>query len=44
MIEETRLPLSTIAQATGFTSQSYFTKRFREHYTMSPSQLRRLDG
>lgn len=40
LIEETHLPFSTIAQATGFTSQSYFTKRFRELYAMSPSQLR----
>lgn len=42
MIEETRLPLGIIAQATGFTSQSYFTKRFREHYQASPGQLRNL--
>lgn len=40
MIEETRLPISTISQATGFTSQSYFTKRFRELYQISPGQLR----
>ena len=40
MIEDTRLPISTIAQATGFTSQSYFTKRFKEFYGTSPVQLR----
>lgn len=40
LIEETNLPFSTIAQATGFSSQSYFTKRFRELYALSPSQLR----
>lgn len=40
MIEETRLPLNTVAQATGFTSQSYFTKRFRERYKIAPGQLR----
>ncbi|TXH66806.1 MAG: GlxA family transcriptional regulator [Thiothrix sp.] len=40
MIEETQLPFSTIAQATGFSSQSYFTKRFRALYAFSPSELR----
>lgn len=40
MIEDTRLPIATVAQATGFSSQSYFTKRFREAYGFSPSRLR----
>ncbi|TWC43262.1 transcriptional regulator GlxA family with amidase domain [Pseudomonas sp. SJZ079] len=40
MIEDTSLPIATIAQATGFASQSYFTKRFREAYGISPSRLR----
>ena len=40
LIEETGLPFCSIAQATGFASQSYFTKRFREHYAISPSALR----
>lgn len=40
MIEDTLLPIATVAQATGFASQSYFTKRFREAYGFSPSQLR----
>lgn len=42
MIEETRLPISTIAQATGFTSQSYFSKRFKYLYAVSPGRLRNL--
>lgn len=40
MIEDTLLPMATVAQATGFASQSYFTKRFREAYGFSPSRLR----
>lgn len=42
LIEETRLPLSAIAQASGFSSQSYFTKRFKALYNVSPRQLRIL--
>ena len=41
MVEETRLPFSTIAQTTGFSSQSYFAKCFRAIYGQSPSELRR---
>ncbi|MFG0533734.1 GlxA family transcriptional regulator [Pseudomonas sp. yb_2] len=40
MLEDTALPISSIAHATGFASQSYFTKRFREAYGVSPSRLR----
>ncbi|MEZ5537412.1 MAG: helix-turn-helix domain-containing protein [Thiolinea sp.] len=40
MIQETQLPLKVIAAATGFGSQSYFTKRFREVYGVQPGQLR----
>lgn len=40
MIEETRLPIGTIQQATGFSSQSYFIKRFKERYNVAPGQLR----
>jgi transcriptional regulator GlxA family with amidase domain len=40
MIEDTLLPIAIVAQATGFASQSYFTKRFREAYGFSPSRLR----
>lgn len=42
LIEQTALPFSTIAQASGFSSQSYFTKRFKELYEISPRQLRNL--
>ncbi|MFJ4112513.1 GlxA family transcriptional regulator [Pseudomonas sp. NPDC089758] len=40
MIEETSLAIANIAQAAGFASQSYFTKRFRETYGVSPTRLR----
>lgn len=40
MIEDTSMTIAGIAQATGFASQSYFTKRFREAYGISPSRLR----
>lgn len=40
MIEETALPLNMIAQATGFNSQSYFTKCFRGGYGVTPGELR----
>ncbi|MFJ4052677.1 GlxA family transcriptional regulator [Pseudomonas sp. NPDC089743] len=40
MIEDTSLAIANIAQATGFASQSYFTKRFREAYGASPTRLR----
>lgn len=43
MIEDTGLSIAKIAQATGFTSQSYFSKRFREVYGFSPLQLRSVE-
>ena len=43
MIEESHLPLATIAQATGFSSQSHFGKCFKEAYNIQPSQLRSSD-
>lgn len=40
MIEETHLSLANVAQATGFSSQSHFSKCFREHFSLRPSDLR----
>lgn len=42
LIEETRLPFSAIAQACGFSSQSYFTKRFKDVYHIPPRELRNM--
>ncbi|WP_271274221.1 GlxA family transcriptional regulator [Aliamphritea hakodatensis] len=40
MLEETNLSIASIAQATGFSSQSYFGKCFKDLYDIQPSQLR----
>lgn len=40
MIEESRLPIATVAYSTGFSSQSYFSKRFRAAFGIQPRQLR----
>ena len=40
MLEETNLSIASIAQATGFSSQSYFGKCFKDLYDVQPSQLR----
>jgi transcriptional regulator GlxA family with amidase domain len=40
MIEETHLSIANISQATGFSSQSHFSKCFREQFNQRPSELR----
>ncbi|MCV6610491.1 MAG: GlxA family transcriptional regulator [Amphritea sp.] len=40
MLEETHLSIANIAQATGFSSQSHFSKCFRDLYDIRPSDLR----
>lgn len=40
MLEETHLSIANIAQATGFSSQSHFSKCFRDLYEIRPSDLR----
>lgn len=40
LLQESHLPVSTIALATGFASQSYFSQRFRERFGLSPRQTR----
>lgn len=44
MIQETRLPIATVAYSTGFSSQSYFSKRFRAAYGVQPRQLRSTEN
>ncbi len=41
LIETTRLPLSEIAQLTGFSSQAHFSDMFRRMFDLAPSALRR---
>ena len=40
MLLETTLPIASIAEATGFTSQSYFSKCFKDVFEFSPKHLR----
>jgi AraC-like DNA-binding protein len=41
MLADTELPLAEIALETGFSDQSHFSRRFREHLDVSPSMFRR---
>ncbi|WPB58484.1 Ada metal-binding domain-containing protein [Xylophilus sp. GOD-11R] len=41
LLTDTRLPVSTVAQAAGFASQRRFNAAFLEHYRLSPTALRR---
>jgi len=40
MLTETRLPVEQIARALGYNTPHYFSKRFREHYGLTPNQYR----
>ena len=40
MLQETHLSIANIAQATGFGTQSHFSKCFKEQYQQRPSELR----
>ena len=42
MLKETHLQIGEIALATGFASQSYFTKRFREKFGQPPKIFRQV--
>ena len=44
MIEETHLSLTKVAQATGFSSQSHFSKCFKDLYHQSPSEIRQVNS
>jgi transcriptional regulator GlxA family with amidase domain len=44
LIASTRLPLSEIAQMTGFASQAHFSDTFRRVFNLSPSNLRQKKG
>ena len=43
MLADTHLPVADIAQATGFASQSHFTRRFRHAYGRPPTALRKQE-
>lgn len=40
LLELTPMPVTDIAIACGFVSTSHFSKRFRDHFKLSPSKLR----
>jgi len=44
LLHETRLPITQVAQASGFGSVRRFNALFRERYRMSPTMLRRASG
>jgi AraC family transcriptional regulator len=41
MLRESRMQLATIAECLGFTSQSHFTRAFRQFSGQTPSEFRR---
>ncbi|WP_020407838.1 GlxA family transcriptional regulator [Hahella ganghwensis] len=43
LIEETSLSMAAVAQAAGFTSQSYLARCFRQQFNVSPSSFRVSD-
>ena len=40
LLKQSDLQVNDIAYTLGFNSPSYFTRKFRDHYNMSPSQFR----
>ena len=44
LLSTTTLPVSTIAQQCGILDDNYFTKLFRRHYSITPSQFRERIG
>ena len=42
LLRDTDIPLTLIADRVGFESQSYFIRRFRQYYEMSPKEYRVL--
>ena len=44
MLSSTQLPISTIAQHCGILDDNYFTKLFKKHYDITPTQFRDTVG
>jgi AraC family transcriptional regulator len=41
MLTQSQMQLSSIAECLGFTSQSHFTRAFRQHAGKTPTEYRR---
>ena len=41
LLADTRLPVKTVAQLTGFATPAYFTRSFQQHTGMTPTSFRR---
>jgi AraC family transcriptional regulator len=44
MLAQSQMQLSSIAECLGFTSQSHFTRAFRQHAGKTPTEYRRQHG
>jgi transcriptional regulator GlxA family with amidase domain len=44
LLTTTDLPISEIAVSAGFCDQSYFDRRFRQHYGETPRKVRERTG
>lgn len=44
LLEQSGLPISTVAHATGFASQSHFSRRFRERFGLPPRRYREQEN
>ncbi|MFQ3231421.1 GlxA family transcriptional regulator [Reinekea sp.] len=42
LLRETNLPMADVAEASGYTNNAYFSKAFRDHASVSPSDYRRI--
>ena len=41
LLAHTREKIAAVAHAVGFSDEAYFTRRFRQHFELSPSQYRK---
>jgi transcriptional regulator GlxA family with amidase domain len=44
LLVETERPIAEVAADVGFADQSYFDRRFRQHYHQTPRQVREMAG
>lgn len=44
LLKETNMPISEIIESTGYENESYFRRKFKEYYGVSPNKLRKSGG